>query len=72
MSPTLLTRLAAASAATPSLTFGQLIESVENLAWDMVAQRHVSMCLMHLSDHLFEAALDQWTHIPAARKPLYS
>ncbi len=71
MSPTLLPKLAAASAATPSLTFGQLTESVENLAWDMVGTRHFSQRLMHLPDHVIEAALDQWTHVPAARRPLY-
>ncbi len=66
-----LAKLAAAWAVSPTLTLGQLIESVENVAWDLVGNRHVSMRLMHLPDHVLGAALDQWTNAPAARKPLY-
>lgn len=68
MSPTLLSKLAAAAAATPNLSFGRLIESVENVVWDMIPQRSVSERLMHIPDEVFEHALDLWARIPAARK----
>lgn len=68
----LLQKLAAAWEATPHLSFGQLIESVDNVVWDAVPQRHVSARLMHIADPLFEAALEQWTNQPASRKPLYT
>ncbi len=67
----LLAKLAAAWTASPILTLGQLIESVENNAWDMIPQRHFSMRLMHLPDHVLAVALDQWVNVPPARKPLY-
>lgn len=70
MRSTLLGRLAQAWSATPNLTFGQLVESVENVAWDMVAVRHTSARLAALPDHVFEAALDKWIDLPVVRKPV--
>ena len=68
MNPTLLARLSTAWAVTPNLTFGQLVESVENVAWDLVPQRYCSTRLANLPDHLFEAALNQWINLPVVRK----
>ena len=67
-SPSLLRKLADAWSATPALTFGQLVESVENVTWDMVPERYSSARLAALPDHVFETALDQWIGMPAVRK----
>ncbi len=71
VSPQLLFKLNNAWAATPQCRFGQLIESVENIAWEMLErdqQRNFSTRLLYLPDHYFEAALDQWISIPFQRK----
>lgn len=64
----LLSRLERAWAVTPTLTFGQLIESVENGAWDMVDRRWTSARMLHMPDDLFSAALDRWVNVPVLRK----
>lgn len=67
----ILIKLKQAWTLTPELTFGQLVESVENIAWDMfqkISQREFSMRLLHLPDNFFEAALDQWINDPLKRK----
>lgn len=71
MSASILAKLNQAWTLTPQLRFGQLIESVENIAWDLlhqIEQRDYSARLMYLPDHYFEAALDQWISIPFQRK----
>jgi len=45
--------------AQPDLSFGQLVENVENTAWDLVAQRHCSARLANLPDQVLEMALDK-------------
>lgn len=45
--------------ANPTLRFGQLVESVEDTAWDLIPQRVCSPRLMWLGDDAFEAALDR-------------
>lgn len=68
----LLNRLAAAWDTSPSLRFGQLVESVENAGWDLFErqslQRAYSPRLCQMADDLFGAALDLWLMDPAARK----
>ena len=39
---------------------GALVEDAENLAWDLLPQRHCSALLMNMGDDLFEAGLDAW------------
>lgn len=68
MSASLLAKLHAASSATPNLSFGQLVEAVEDIAWDLCPQRAHSPRMMHMPDHLFEAALMQWVNVPLLRK----
>ncbi len=75
MSAALLTKLQQTWAATPQLRFGQLIESVENIAWaelERVHQRECSARLLHLPDQFFEAALDQWIAMPFRRQAVTS
>lgn len=67
MSQSILAKLAAGWAKSPNLRFGQFLESVENLAWDLGGQRDYSTRLMNLPDALLETALDQWITSPAAR-----
>jgi hypothetical protein len=68
MNVRLIERLAAAWAQSPELTFGQLVESVESLAWSAIPERHVSTRLLHMSNEEFGAACDQWAASPAVRK----
>jgi hypothetical protein len=49
-------------AANPGARLGQLLELVENTAWDLCTQRVCAPRLMHLPDELFEAALDRHLH----------
>lgn len=73
MNAQLITKLQQAWTATPHLRFGQLIESVENIAWaELQQQRDFSARLMYLPDHLFEAALDQWIALPFRRQAVTS
>ncbi len=51
--------------ANPDLRLGQLLERVEDTAWDgleALQQRHVSRRLMHLPDHWLETAINH--HLP--------
>lgn len=68
MSISLLNRLAAAWTLTPTMRFGQLVESVENLGWDLLPQRVSSPRMCWMSDDLFEAALNRWISEPESRK----
>ncbi len=63
----LLVKIRAAWTVSPGLSFGYFLESVENLAWDMVNERFYSTRLMNLPDNILEAALDQWVSSPAVR-----
>ncbi len=60
MTPSILTKLATAWAATPDTPFGSLLEGVEEVAWNLLPQRHCSMRLANMSDELFEQGLDAW------------
>lgn len=42
----------------PELRLGQLLEQVENTAWDLIPQRFTSARLGELPDETLEAALD--------------
>ncbi len=42
----------------PAQHFGQLVEEVENVAWEQLIQRDFSPRLSNMGDDLFEAALD--------------
>ncbi len=57
---TLLTKLQLAWETSPDLTFGALLEGIEEVAWDLLPQRHCSMRLANMSDELFEQGLDAW------------
>lgn len=72
MSHELIVKLEKAWALAPALRFGQLIESIENIAWPLYEQDQGRTCsarLMNLPDVYFEAALNQWIAIPFLRKP---
>ena len=67
-----LTKLETAWTTSPTLRFGQLVESVENVGWDLfergTQQRAYAPRLSQMGDDLFEAAMDCWNASPAARK----
>lgn len=65
---TLLSKLAAAWDNVPTARLGQLLESVENVAWDICPQRVCAPRLLWLGDDLFETALDRWNAVPMVRK----
>ncbi len=60
MTPSILTKLATAWATTPTTPLGSLLEGIEEVAWDLLPQRHCSMRLANMSDDLFEQGLDAW------------
>ncbi len=62
-----LSRLTTAWSLTPHLTFGQFLESVENLSWDLSGIRDYSARLTNLPDALLVTALDQWIASAAVR-----
>lgn len=62
-----LTKLTRAWEHCPEARFGQLLESIENVAWDIAPQRAYAPRLLWLTDALFEAALDEWNRNPARR-----
>ncbi len=72
MSHSLLTKLTSAWSLTPALHFGQLVESVENVGWDLLEraqqQRAYAPRLAQMGDTIFEAALDAWIAMPEMRK----
>lgn len=70
MNERLLTKLGEAWKVSQHLSLGQLIESIDNLVWEMVPTRHTSARMMHVSNELFEQALDQWIHMPAVRQQI--
>ena len=57
-------KLEQAWAASPNMSFGQLIEAVESLAWDhyyrAMPVRYFSARLMNLDDATLEAGLNDW------------
>lgn len=61
----LVNRLTAAWDASPDLRFGQLVESVENVGWDLVTERVCSPRLAWMGDDLFTAACNAWLGVPA-------
>lgn len=63
----LLSKLAAAWDNAPSARLGQLLESIENVGWDMCTQRVCAPRLLWMSDELFSAALDKWNADPVSR-----
>jgi hypothetical protein len=63
----ILTKLAAAWDHAPNARLGQLLESVENVGWDISPQRVAAPRLLWMGNDLFEAALDQW-NADAGRK----
>lgn len=75
MSTSLLNKLQQAWTITPHLRFGQLIESVENIAWadfERDQQRECSARLLYLPDRYFEGGLDQWIALPFRRQAVTS
>ncbi len=60
MTSRILTKLQTAWASTPDTPFGSLLEGIEEVAWDLLPQRHCSMRLANMSDELFEQGLDAW------------
>ena len=60
----MLAKLGDVWATRPDLSLGQLVEQIENTAWDFYYEkyptRHFSMRLAHLSDADLEAALNKW------------
>jgi hypothetical protein len=56
----LLNKLQSAWESTPDTSFGALLEQIEEVAWNLLPQRHCSMRLMNMSDELFEQGLDRW------------
>ncbi len=68
----LLSKLAVAWEHIPNARLGQLIESVEEVGWDILPQRHCSMRLCNMSDQLFEQAMDRWNGMGEVRKVVSS
>lgn len=64
----ILDKLAKAWENAPTARLGQLLESVENIGWDMVNPRVHSPRLLWMGDDIMEAALDQWNGVPLLRK----
>ncbi len=64
----ILEKLAAAWGNAPEARFGQLIEAVEDVGWDMCSQRQCAPRLLWMPDALFEGALDKWNRISECRK----
>lgn len=64
----ILAKLALAWDNAPNARLGQLLESVENVGWDMVPQRVAAPRLLWMGNDVFEAALDAWNADPAVRK----
>lgn len=60
--PRMMAKLEELWSAHPELCLGQLLEQIEDVAWDQLEQfqqRHVSRRLMNLPDHWFETALNR-------------
>jgi len=57
--PRITTKLAQLWAANPNLRLGQLLEQMENRAWDLCSVRYCAPRLMELPDELLEMALDE-------------
>ncbi len=64
----LLSKLAAAWDNAPGARLGQLLESVENVGWELCQQRVCAPRLLWMGDDLFEAALDKWNGTPECRE----
>lgn len=59
--PRMLAKLTQLWEANPEMRLGQLLEQVEDVAWDQMEalqSRHVSRRLMNLPDHWFETGLN--------------
>ncbi len=58
-----MTKLERAWHAAPDMTLGQIIEQVEDIAWERytaLSQRSASARLMNLDDAALEWALNEW------------
>lgn len=64
---TLLSKLATAWDLAPGARLGQLLESVENVGWDLCIQRAYAPRLASMGDDLLGAALDEWCANPVRR-----
>lgn len=68
--PRVLSALERTWRANPHLRLGELLEHIENRAWDIPQQRVHAPRLMWLSDELFEAALNATPPIRHPSLPL--